>query len=59
MIRRIHSDGEVAYARVAAIKACLNRNSRSRGNPLEVSRMLDKNTTMPHTAADAPLRCWR
>jgi CRISPR-associated protein Csd1 len=43
MIRRIHSDGEVAYARVAAIKACLNRNSRSRGNPLEVSRMLDKN----------------
>jgi CRISPR-associated protein Csd1 len=43
MIRRIHSDGEVAYARVAAIKACLNRNSRLRGNPLEVSRMLDKN----------------
>ena len=43
MLRRIHSDGEVAYARVAAIKACLNRNSRLRGNPLEVSRMLDKN----------------
>lgn len=43
MIRRIHSDGEVAYARVAAIKACLNRNSRLHGNPLEVSRMLDKN----------------
>jgi CRISPR-associated protein Csd1 len=43
MIRRIHSDGEIAYARVAAIKACLNRNSRLRGNPLEVSRMLDKN----------------
>ena len=43
MIRRIHSDGEVAYARVATIKACLNRNSRLRGNPLEVSRMLDKN----------------
>ena len=42
MIRRIHSDGEVAYARVAAIKACLNRNSRLRGNPLEVSRMLDQ-----------------
>jgi CRISPR-associated protein Csd1 len=43
MIRRIHSDGEVAYARVATIKACLNRNSRLRDNPLEVSRMLDKN----------------
>jgi CRISPR-associated protein Csd1 len=43
MLRRIHSDGEAAYARVAAIKACLNRNSRLRGNPLEVSRMLDKN----------------
>jgi CRISPR-associated protein Csd1 len=43
ILRRIHSDGEVAYARVAAIKACLVRNSRLRGNPLEVSRMLDKN----------------
>jgi CRISPR-associated protein Csd1 len=43
MIRRIHSDGEVAYARVAAIKACLVRNSRLRGNPLEVSKMLDRN----------------
>ena len=43
MLRRIHSDGEVAYARVAAIKACLIRNSRLRGNPLEVSKMLDKN----------------
>jgi CRISPR-associated protein Csd1 len=45
MLRRIHSDGEVAYARVAAIKACLIRNSRFRGNPLEVSRMLDQNNT--------------
>jgi CRISPR-associated protein Csd1 len=43
MIRHIHSDGEVAYARVAAIKACLVRNSRLRGNPLEVSKMLDRN----------------
>jgi CRISPR-associated protein Csd1 len=41
MIRRIHSDGEVAYARVAAIKACLVRNSRLRGNPLEVKVKLD------------------
>jgi len=45
MLRRIHSDGEIAYARVAAIKACLVRNSRLRGNPLEVSRMLDQNNT--------------
>jgi CRISPR-associated protein Csd1 len=45
MTRRIHSDGEVGYARVAAIKACLVRNSRLRGNPLEASRMLDQNNT--------------
>jgi CRISPR-associated protein Csd1 len=45
MLRRIHSDGEVAYARVAAIKACLVRNSRLRGNPLEVSTMLDTTNT--------------
>ncbi len=47
MLRRIHSDGEVAYARVAAIKACLVRNSRLRGNPLEVSKMLDTTNTDP------------
>jgi CRISPR-associated protein Csd1 len=41
MLRRIHSDGEVAYARAAAIKACLNRNSRLRGNPLEVKVKLN------------------
>jgi CRISPR-associated protein Csd1 len=45
MIRRIHSDGEVAYARVAAIKACLARNSRLRGNPLEVTVKLDPTET--------------
>lgn len=45
MLRRIHSDGEVAYSRVAAIKACLVRNSRLRGNPLEVSVMLDTTNT--------------
>jgi CRISPR-associated protein Csd1 len=43
MLRRMHSDGAVDYARVAAIKACLNRKSRLRGNPSEVPRMLDKN----------------
>jgi CRISPR-associated protein Csd1 len=47
MLRRIHSDGEVAYARAAAIKACLVRNSRLRGNPLEVSIVLDPNSTDP------------
>ncbi|MEO6817518.1 MAG: type I-C CRISPR-associated protein Cas8c/Csd1 [Edaphobacter sp.] len=48
MLRRIRADGEVAYARVAAIKACLVRNSRLRGNPLEASVMLD--TTNPDPA---------
>ena len=45
MLRRIHSDGEVAYERVAAIKGCLTRNSRIRGNPLEVSVKLDPSET--------------
>jgi CRISPR-associated protein Csd1 len=47
MLRRIHGDSEVAYGRVAAIKACLVRNSRLRGKPLEVSVMLDPNSTDP------------
>jgi CRISPR-associated protein Csd1 len=47
MLRRIHNDGEVAYARVSAIKACLVRNTRLRGNPLEVSVMLDTTNTDP------------
>ena len=47
MLRRIRSDGEVAYPRVAAIKACLVRNSRLRGNQLEVSIMLDPNSNDP------------
>ena len=47
MLRRIHGDGEVAYARVAAIKANLVRSSRLRGNPLEVSTMLDPNNIDP------------
>jgi CRISPR-associated protein Csd1 len=45
MLRRIRSDGEVAYARVAAVKACLVRNARLRGNRLEVFVMLDKDNT--------------
>ena len=47
MLRRIHSDGEVAYARVAAIKGYLTRNSRSRGNPSEVSVKLNPAETNP------------
>jgi CRISPR-associated protein Csd1 len=53
MLRRIHSDGEVAYARVAAIKACLVRNSRLRGNPLEVTVKLNP------TETDAGYNCGR
>ena len=45
MLRRIRADGAVAYARVAAIKACLQRNSRLRGNPIEVSPMLNPENT--------------
>ncbi len=41
MIRCVRSDGEVAYARVAAIKACLVRNSRLHGNPLEITVKLN------------------
>jgi CRISPR-associated protein Csd1 len=41
MIRRIRSDGEVALARVSAIKAVLVRNSRPRGAPMEVPLQLD------------------
>jgi CRISPR-associated protein Csd1 len=48
MLRRIRSDGEVHYTRVSAIKACLVRNSRMRGNSSEVSVSLDP--TQPETA---------
>lgn len=53
MIRRIRSDSEVAYARVAAIKACLTRNARLRGNPLENLVTLDP------TATNAAYNCGR
>ncbi|HWR37352.1 MAG TPA: type I-C CRISPR-associated protein Cas8c/Csd1 [Clostridia bacterium] len=45
MLRRIRSDGAVHYARVASIKACLVRNSRLRGNPIEASMKLDMNNS--------------
>jgi len=45
MVRRMRSDGLISHPRVAAIKACLNRNSRLRGNPKEVPVALDINRT--------------
>ncbi len=45
MLNRLRSDGVITHSRIAAIKACLNRNSRLRGNPLEVSVALDRTRT--------------
>lgn len=42
MLNRLRSDGEVNHPRLAAIKACLNRNSRLHGNFKEVTVALDK-----------------
>ena len=53
MIRRIRSDGQIALARVSAIKAVLVRNSRLRGAPMEVP--MELNTELP----DIPYRCGR
>lgn len=53
VVRRIRSDGEVAFARVSAIKACLIRNSRLRGATLEVPVELDPQQT------DLAYRCGR
>jgi CRISPR-associated protein Csd1 len=41
MVRRIRSDAYIGFERVSAIKACLVRNSRLRGAPLEVPMELD------------------
>ena len=49
MIRRIRSDGDVAFARVSAIKAVLVRNSRLSGHPLEIDMDLKtQGTTMAY-----------
>jgi CRISPR-associated protein Csd1 len=47
MLRRIRSDGEVHSARVAAIKGCLVRNARLRGNPVEISMNLNTSQLLP------------
>jgi len=45
MLSRLRSDGVITHSRIAAVKACLNRNSRLRGNSLEVSVALDRTRT--------------
>lgn len=47
LINRIRADGVLHYHRCSAIKGCLVRNSRLRGNPKEVSVALDLNQTEP------------
>jgi len=47
MVRRIRSDGVISHPRAAAIKACLVRNSRLKGNPKEVPVALDTNRSEP------------
>jgi CRISPR-associated protein Csd1 len=47
MVRRIRSDNAIRHPRVAAIKACLVRNSRLNGNPKEVPVALDINRSEP------------
>lgn len=47
MINRLRADGAVSHPRVAAIKACLVRNSRLQGKPKEVPVALDTNRTEP------------
>ncbi len=47
MLDRLRTDGEIRHERVAAIKACLVRNSRLQGKPREVSVALDLARTEP------------
>lgn len=45
MINRIRADGVINHLRVAAIKGCLVRNSRLKGNPKEVPVSIDTTRT--------------
>lgn len=45
MLGRLRSDGVIAHVRVAAIKACLVRNSRIKAQPKEVPVALDTSRT--------------
>jgi CRISPR-associated protein Csd1 len=45
MLNRLRADGVISHPRIAAIKACIVRNSRLQGKPKEVSVALDFNRT--------------
>ena len=47
VIGRIRAEQKITYARAALIKACLARNARLGGKPLEVSVSLDEQNTTP------------
>lgn len=47
MLNRMRADGVVSHVRVAAIKACIVRNSRLQGKPKEVPVALDSQRTDP------------
>ena len=47
MVNRLRSDGAISHPRVAAIKACIVRNSRLKGSPKEVSVALDTSRSDP------------
>lgn len=53
MVRRIRSDGQIAFVRVSAIKAVLVRNSRLRGSKVEIP--MELSTALP----DVAYRCGR
>lgn len=47
MVNRLRADGVISHPRIAAIKACLVRNSRLQGNSVEVPVALDRSRTDP------------
>ena len=47
MINRLRADGVISHPRIAAIKACIVRNSRLQAQPTEVPVALDVNRTDP------------
>jgi CRISPR-associated protein Csd1 len=47
MLNRLRADGAIRHERLAAIKACIVRNSRLQGNPKEITVALDTNRKDP------------
>lgn len=47
MVNRLRADGAVTHPRIAAIKACLVRNSRLQGHPKEIAVALDTTRSEP------------